>query len=174
MTKALLLTALVLMPLPALAGPREDALAGISRCSALSDDRQFLNCLYGAAQPLRASLGLSPAPASQTRLVPPVAGTPRAAGLAPQPKPVGGLANALGSDPTANWMETFSFDRSGLFTVTFSNGQVWRQDASDTARAHWSGRASDYSIRLSVDGGGRSGVLMVRGDAAPYQVHRLR
>src|ERR1700723_420843 len=56
---------------PAIAGPREDTLAGISRCAALPDDRAFLNCIYGAAQPLRARLGLPPALESQVRLVPP-------------------------------------------------------------------------------------------------------
>ena len=166
---------------PALAGPREDTLAGIARCSALSDDRQFLDCIYGAAQPMRARLGLTPAPAGQQRLVPPaygaaaaVAPPPRAAAMAPAPRPVGGLSNLRGNDPTASWMESFSFDRHGLFTVTFSNGQVWRQDAVDTARAHWSGRASDYSIKLAVDGTGRGGTLFVRGDASTYKVRKLR
>ena len=61
----------VLAVVPAIAGPREDTLAGISRCTALSDDRAFLECIYGAAQPLRARLGLLPALDAQVRLVPP-------------------------------------------------------------------------------------------------------
>ena len=84
------------------------------------------------------------------------------------------VGNILGGDNAASWMEAFSFDTHGLFTVTFSNGQVWRQDAGDTARAHWNGRASDFSIKLAVDATGRKGQMMVRGDAAIYQVHKLR
>ena len=41
---------------PALAGPREDSLAAISRCASLPDDRTFLDCVYGAMQPMRADL----------------------------------------------------------------------------------------------------------------------
>ena len=93
--------------------------------------------------------------------------------MAPAPKPVGVVDSFLGNDPTAGWIEVFSFDSHGLFTVTFSNGQVWRQNADDPARAHWTGRGSDHSIKFAIDSSGRGGQLMVRGDAAPYQVHRL-
>jgi hypothetical protein len=189
MTKLPLLLSVLVLATPALAGPREDTLAGISRCAALPDDRTFLDCIYGAAQPMRSKLGLSPAPAGQLRLVPPAYLAPaappvaayapasRAMPPAPPPaaaKPVGVLASFLGNDPSAAWIETFSFDRHHLFTVTFSNGQIWRQDPSDTARAHWAGRASDYSIKLAINGDGRSGTLWVRGDASTYQVRKLR
>lgn len=179
MTKAALLASALLFAAPALAGPREDTLAGISRCSALPDDRSFLDCIYGAAQPMRARLGLPPASPAQTRLVPPAYAAP-AAPVAPRAvppgaaRPAGGLANVLGNDSGASWMETFSFDHRGLFTVTFSNGQVWRQEPSDPARARWAGRPSDYSIRLAVNADGRSGTLWVRGDATTYQVRKLR
>src|SRR5690349_14585965 len=56
---------------PVLADPRSDALAGATRCQSIADDRMFLNCVYGAMQPLRAALGLPPAPPSQVSLVPP-------------------------------------------------------------------------------------------------------
>lgn len=48
--------------LPAAADSRDLVLERISRCYALSDTRQYLECLYGAAQPLRNELGLPPAP----------------------------------------------------------------------------------------------------------------
>ena len=181
MTKAPFLLSALILTTPALAGPREDTLAGISRCAALPDDRAFLDCLYGAAQPMRARLGLSPANPAQVRLVPPANGAPMPAAaprMAPPPpapaKQVGALSSFLGNDPTAAWIESFSFDRKGLFTVTFSNGQVWRQDPSDSARAKWSGRASDYGIKLAINSDGRSGTLWVRGDASTYQVRKLR
>ena len=160
-----------LLALPALAGPREDTNSGIARCSLIADDRTYLDCIYGAAQPLRARLGLPPAPMAQQRLVPPGASAPR---MAPATKPVGVVDSFLGNDPSAGWIEVFSFDSHGLFTVTFSNGQVWRQNANDTARAHWTGRASDYSIKFAIDASGRNGQLMVRGDSATYQLHKLR
>lgn len=60
--------ALLILPLPALAGPREDVTAGASRCTSYADDRQWLDCYYGAAQPMRARLGLAPAAAAQVSL----------------------------------------------------------------------------------------------------------
>jgi hypothetical protein len=53
---------------PAQARPRDDALAGAVRCAVISDSRQWLDCYYGAAQPVRAALGLAPALAAQVRL----------------------------------------------------------------------------------------------------------
>jgi len=53
------------------AGPRDDVKAGSQRCDSISDDRTWLNCYYGAAQPVRAELGLPAAPESQQSLVPP-------------------------------------------------------------------------------------------------------
>src|SRR6187551_3725778 len=54
------------------ADPRSDVLAGIQRCGVINDDRVWLDCVYGANQPMRARLGLAPAPEFQQRLVPPV------------------------------------------------------------------------------------------------------
>jgi hypothetical protein len=50
--------------------PRDDMIAGISRCIIITDERTFLDCVYGAAQPVRAELGLPPAPILQQNLVP--------------------------------------------------------------------------------------------------------
>src|ERR1700748_981530 len=59
----------VLAPLPVLAEAREDLVNGMTRCAGLPDDRQWLECYYGAAQPMRAWLGLPPAPQSQLKLL---------------------------------------------------------------------------------------------------------
>lgn len=48
--------------LPAAADSRDLVLDRLSRCYTLADTRQYLECLYGAAQPLRSELGLPPAP----------------------------------------------------------------------------------------------------------------
>ncbi len=67
---------LLVAMLPAEARPRDDALAGAFRCAVIGDARQWLDCYYGAAQPVRAGLGLAPANASQIGL----AGAPPAGG----------------------------------------------------------------------------------------------
>jgi hypothetical protein len=41
---------------------REDVLLRLTRCAPIGDTRQYLDCYYAAAQPLRAELGLQPAP----------------------------------------------------------------------------------------------------------------
>jgi hypothetical protein len=59
---------------PALADARQDVLSASQRCSGIADDRAWLDCYYGAAQPMRGRLGLPAAPAGQIRLVPPAMG----------------------------------------------------------------------------------------------------
>jgi len=70
---------LLLAAQPAAGRPRDDALAGAFRCSVIADSRQWLDCYYGAAQPVRNALSLAPALAAQVRLAnaPPAGGTPR-------------------------------------------------------------------------------------------------
>ncbi|MDB5733540.1 MAG: hypothetical protein JWN16_177 [Alphaproteobacteria bacterium] len=176
-----LLPVLMAMATPALAGPREDTMAGISRCASLPDDRAFLDCIYGAAQPMRTRLGLPAAPVAQQRLVPPAyaatapVSVPPARAMARVSKDTTStLGNVLGSNTSPGWLEAYTFDGHGLFTVTLSNGEIWRQDPSDPARAHWNGRASDYGVKLAKDAGGRSGQLFVRGDDPLYRVIKLR
>ena len=58
---------LALAALPALGGAawadaREDAMLRLPRCSPLADARQYLDCYYAAAQPMRGQLGLAAAP----------------------------------------------------------------------------------------------------------------
>ena len=64
------------------ARPRDEVLVGTFRCAPISDARTWLNCYYGAAQPVRATLGLPPAPAGQVALAAnPPAGNPATADL---------------------------------------------------------------------------------------------
>ena len=39
---------------PAQARPRDEALSGAFRCAVIADSHQWLDCYYGAAQPVRA------------------------------------------------------------------------------------------------------------------------
>lgn len=164
---------------PALAGPREDTLGGISRCAALPDDRSFLDCIYGAVEPMRSELGLPPALPAQLRLVPPAG--PGARNMAPpSAAPVAAAARSSKDEGifggiaggTTLKMASYSFDKRGLFTVTLSDGSVWRQDANDSNFAHFSGKASGYPVTLlHGDYGDR---LDVRGEPGPYRVVQVR
>ena len=141
MKKTVLL--LCLLAPAALADARDDVLAGIGRCGAIHDDRTWLDCVYGAQQPMRARLNLPPAPEFQQRLVPPAASmpmaaqrydmppppAPRVAARAPVPRHPGFFSTVLGTAaPTAvSRMTEYRFSKKGAFTVTLENGQTWRQ-----------------------------------------------
>ena len=75
----LLVPVCAVLAAPAQARPRDEALSGAFRCASVPDSRQWLDCYYGAAQPVRAALGLAPALAGQVKLaaVPPGGGAPR-------------------------------------------------------------------------------------------------
>jgi hypothetical protein len=51
---------------PQVAATREDVMLRLTRCSAIGDTRQYMDCYYAAAQPMRAELGLAPAPQAAT------------------------------------------------------------------------------------------------------------
>jgi hypothetical protein len=74
-----LVPALLSLVAPAEARPRDDALTGAIRCGVIADSRQWLDCYYGAAQPVRAALGLGSALPGQLKLAsaPPAGGVPR-------------------------------------------------------------------------------------------------
>jgi len=68
--------AILCLAAPAQARARDDALSGAFRCAVIADSRAWLDCYYGAAQPLRAALGLPPALGPQLKLAaaPPAGG----------------------------------------------------------------------------------------------------
>ena len=170
------------LALPAIADPRSDTLAGISRCTSIGDDRTFLDCVYGAAQPLRAELGLSPAPAAQIGLVPSTGPTTAIAPLPPvtraAPASRGGgffsgvLGNGKAEIPPQR-MTAYSFDSHGIFTVTLGDGEVWRQVDGDRSFAHWRGPASAYVVTIRNGAFGSSN-LQVQGESASFKVNRIR
>jgi hypothetical protein len=71
--------AILCLAVPAQARPRDDVLSGAFRCAVIGDSRQWLDCYYGAAQPVRAALGMPAALAAQLKLAasPPAGGQPR-------------------------------------------------------------------------------------------------
>jgi len=59
---------LLAMTMAGQARPRDEVMSRVFGCAGVGDGRTWLDCHYGAAQPARAALGMSPAPAEQTRL----------------------------------------------------------------------------------------------------------
>ncbi|MBN9589493.1 MAG: hypothetical protein BGN85_12220 [Alphaproteobacteria bacterium 64-11] len=136
---------------------RDQVMSGAFGCNRLPGERQWLDCYYGAAQPMRVRLGLAPAP--QAGLVPRASLVPQASLVsrtapvrsAPPPRPAPQPGSLFGADATRVRMAAYSFDKSGSFTVTLANGQVWRQRVDDANYAHWKGPASSHVV--SVSGG---------------------
>ena len=199
---------LALGSLPAWADSRDLVIDRMSRCYSLTDTRQYLECLYGAVQPLRNELGLPPAPQAAsfastfsrpaTAPAPSAApGTPSAVVRQQPASSPGFLSRMMGyetrrvapeqfglpnarpgtgvnvSEITAR-MSEYSVDRrSGRFTVTLDNGQVWRQRAGDPYTPSWRRAAASYVVTVSYGAMG-SFTFNVEGDGQTYKAERVR
>jgi len=166
---------------PALAEPTRDAVMGAAqRCEGIPDNRVWLDCFYGSAQPMRSVLGLAPAPESQTRLVPALGvaygGTPVARRAPPaREKPESFLGAVLGNTkPLANDMPmtAYGFGRDGKFTVTMADGHVWSQAESDIRIAKWNKPAATYKVDISNGSSTDLYNMRVRGEI--YKVTRVK
>ena len=171
---------------------RDDVMSNAFRCNALADDRQWLDCYYGATGPVRAALGLSPL--SQARsasgggavasLAAPPAKSggflPGVFGGADRPVPEGQFGEASSqTNPTmsvtriVSRMTSYKFDNyEGMFTVTLANGQTWRQLSGDTSNAHWNKPAATYQV-IITHGAFGSFNFRVQGLPGLYKVHRI-
>jgi hypothetical protein len=187
---------LALLPSAASAAARDDVVQGIVRCGAIADDRQWLDCLYGAAQPMRAQLGLPAAPVSQQRLVPGqgygtlpgYGGMPPPAralpGGPPPPPPMqyskpndhGFMDDMLGKANVPDLvtrMTAYRFDSEGHFFVKLSNGQMWRQLEDETYLAHWNRPAQNYVVTIKPGAFG-SYNLVINDETHVYKVRRVK
>ena len=209
--------AFMMSAVPAMADSRDLVLERMSRCYALTDTRQYLECLYGAVQPLRSELGLPQAPQAVTfagqfaRPAPqaaygPTAPTGNAAPVRPTlvpqqtyraPSATSGVLSAVlgmkttrvapdqfglpnarasagGVDHITARLAEYSFDRrTGFFTVTLDNGQVWEQQKGDEHSPSWKKPAASYVATVSYGAMG-SYNLSIAGERQPYKVQRLR
>ena len=145
--------------------PRYQTTSEVIRCNDFGQDRQWLDCYYAAAQPVRAQLGLSPAPQAR-----PLPATDAQAKLSPVPPP----ASLSGTTrfPLASRMASYSFNRYGTFTVVLANGQTWRQLSGDTSIARWTKPASSYTVKIT-HGALRSFNLKVGGASGEYKVEQI-
>lgn len=163
---------------PAQADTRDDVLTGIQRCGGIQDDRTWLNCLYGAQQPMRARLGLPPAPEFQQRLVPqPSSAAPVASAVArpaPRKKP-GFFSTLIGTAPpvAVSKMASYRTENNGAFVVTLENGQEWRQTNAEGGTALWTKPPSSYLVTIS-QGAFDSYNLRTSDSPHAYKVERIK
>jgi hypothetical protein len=165
---------------PVMASPREDARASSARCDVIADDRTWLDCYYGAAQPVRSQLGLPPAPIAQQMLVP-AAGSVAAApnpprgAMAPAERP-GFFGRLLthteekAEPPTR--MVSYKFESGGFFVVKLANGETWRQIAGDSALASWHDRPGTYTVTILP--AQQLGLRQMKVGKDIYQVEQVR
>jgi hypothetical protein len=167
---------------------RNQVVTGATGCMREPADRQWLDCYYAAAMPMRVQLGLSapqgatrpvPVPAPQfASLPPPPPALIKPAGPPPMPRPVG-ILGGLFSDPKPVVrnvpMESYVFDKNGAFTITLPDGQVWEQIAEDQIyhRAHWHRPASQMLVTIKPDAM-HTFVLTLHDENYMYKVHRIR
>jgi hypothetical protein len=162
----------VTAPAPSQGGTRDAVMSGSARCAAILDNRIWLDCYYGAAQPMRAELGLPPALTSQTALAATQAGIASKSGPSqPIRKSQGMLTAILGGEKLTQKMNltSYKFDTHGVFTVTLSNGQVWRQVEDDSSTAHWNKPAARYMATI-YSGAFGSFNMRFDGDSNVYKV----
>jgi hypothetical protein len=176
-----------LVPTLALADAREDVIAGVTRCAVLTDDRQWLDCYYGAAQPMRADLGLAPAPQAQIKLLQnqPKAGaaalpttvTRAAVRTGPPPPPkTASMLDFWGGDDIVNNAPLKAYDMSANgFTVTLQDGQVWQQTPDDATKRPVSWREPASSIRVTISQAAMHTFNLVVGDEnTHHKVKRIK
>ena len=141
------------------ADARDDIVAGIGRCGVINDNRVWLDCVYGAIQPMRAQLGLQPAPEFQQRLVPPAQAAiaasppPVRTGTARQPAPrkkAGFFDNLLNAPPVAvSKMASYRYEKNGAFIMALENGQQWRQADVTGGTVSWSKEPASYTVTVT-------------------------
>lgn len=117
-------------PGAAMARARDEVMSQAFHCTGLDDDRQWLDCFYAAAQPMRAFLNLPAAPQARTMPMPPM-------------RPAAPAA-ARDDDHVVAALVTYNINAAGIFTVTLANGEVWRQISGDTAFAKFTKPAPSY------------------------------
>jgi hypothetical protein len=182
---------------PALADPRDDALAAVAKCTSLTDDRARLACFDAAVPDVKAALA---APAPQVAETPkqeeeswfglpsifggggrPPQTTPQQFGNEylpppPPPKPEPGQPapppppEAI--DSITAGVSDYAFNPYGRFTVFLDNGQIWQQLPGDTDQAHFKkGGANKVTISRGAFG---SYGLQVNDLNESFKVKRLK
>ena len=172
-----------------LADARDDVVRSMARCAAYTEDRQWLECYYGAAQPMRAWLGLPPAPQSQLKLLQgqspasaptslPASVTRAATRTGPPPMPKrSGIFDVFGGSDLARDtpVQSYEMARGGNFVITLPDGQVWRQTDDDLIKkpVHWNKPASSMRVTIS-QGALHTFNLVLNDENVHHKVTRIR
>lgn len=169
---------------PLKADTRDEVLAGVQRCGVIQDNRTWLDCMYGAQQPMRALLGLPPAPEFQQRLVPAVqpgppsrampSVTPPVAKPLPRRKP-GFFESLVGDAPpyAVSRVASYRYAKGGALVVTLENGQEWRQTDAEGGTVRWTKKPSAYLATITSGSFG-SFTLNTNDSTRRYRVERVR
>ncbi|MES2471264.1 MAG: hypothetical protein V4601_00325 [Pseudomonadota bacterium] len=167
---------------------RDQVLAGVARCGVIQDDRVWLECVYGAQQPMRSRLSLPPAPEFQQRLVPPAttantsvppalqaSARPQAKSAATSRRRPGFFESLVGDPPpyAQSRMRSVRYERSGAFIVTLENGQEWRQTDAEGGQASFPRAPSDYTVTIT-SGSFNSYTMRTSNGQRRYRVERAR
>jgi hypothetical protein len=172
---------------PAFSGVRDDVINGVTACGKIANDRQWLDCYYGAAQPMRARLGLSPVPTYQEKLV---------KGIRPIRPPSDNSERSYEEENSAKNFNRFglrgrqtdqnidridavivayTMDNNHIFTATLSNGQIWQQLLGDTTLARWYKSPRDFKYRVEITRGALGSFdFRVAGLPGSFKVRRIR
>ncbi|HEU4549537.1 MAG TPA: hypothetical protein VFS01_07550 [Rhizomicrobium sp.] len=162
-------------------GARQDVLSLAIRCSGIAQDRAWLTCYYGAAQPMRVHLGL--APAGQVPVPPPrqraapaparmAAPTAQPARMPPAPGLFEGIFGGKKTVVEKSRMASYSVGKDGFFIAVLANGEVWRQ-TSGVPDARWTHDRTMRTVEITR-GVLRSFNFRVEGDPTLYKVQRVR
>jgi hypothetical protein len=143
------------------------------RCTSLSDDRQWLDCYYAAAQPMRAKLGLPPAPQA------PASNAHSALDrhTVPEPQRVDRSGRTAATDHGTSQhiiahITDYKFDARGILTVMLANGQTWRQVGGDTSLAKLKAHPGNYIATIKPGFFG-SHDLTVKGVPGVFRVRKI-
>jgi hypothetical protein len=165
---------------------RDDIMAEAARCIRAGSDRPWLDCYYGASQPMRARLGLSalphaPGAPAQPVIVASAAPVVRAAtpsGPPPMPRNPGlftGMFHDAAPIVRKAPVKSVTFDRKGAFTLVLTDNQVWKQSEEDAIYhpAKWRGAGTDMLVSIAPSNMNTFN-LSVEGSERYYKVHRVR
>jgi hypothetical protein len=155
---------------------RDQVMTEAARCISANGDRQWLDCYYGAARPMRVQLGLS-VPTQAAPPPVPVVAARQPAGPPPMPRGRGIFAGFFtDTAPVVKNMtvKSYEFGGDGGFIITLSDGQVWKQADEDPIyhRARW--REPAATLHVSIAPGAMNSFNMrVAGEEQLYKVHRI-